>query len=188
MKKFLILFILAVLYCSCCTSSPLPGNFHKVNPFLYRSGQPDTAQIEYISAHNGIKSILNLREYHSDKDEMEKVNLKNNNSIKLYEIPLAAGSINEQDLYKILTTIRDAPKPLLIHCRHGSDRTGCAVAASRIVFENWKVEDAVAELMLPKYGHHKFFYPNISALLRQTNWQKLKKTILTGENKKKQKQ
>ena len=35
---------------------------------------------------------------------------------------------------------------------HVSDRTGCAVTASRIVFENWSVEAAISELMQPKSG------------------------------------
>ena len=92
--------------------------------------------------------------------------------------PLDTEKISEDDLYKILTVIRDAPKPLLIHCWHGSDRTGCAVAAYRIVFENWSVEDAISELMNPKYGHHKNIYTNIPALLRKADWKKIKATVL----------
>ena len=109
------------------------------------------------------------------------VNKKWNNAITLYEIPLDTGSITEDDLYKILTVIRDAPKPLLIHCWHGSDRTGCSVAAYRIVFENWSVEDAISELMKPEYGHHKNIYTNIPELLRKADWKKIKMTILDKE-------
>ncbi len=158
-----------------------PPNFHRVNENLYRSGQPDEDEFKSLCTFNGIRSVLNLRENNSDKDEIDAVNFSRNEKIKLYEIPLDTGNITEQDLYKILTVIRDAPQPLLIHCWHGSDRTGCAVAAYRIVFENWKEEEAIAELMKPEYGHHKNIYTNIPALLRKADWQKIKTTILKKE-------
>ena len=153
-----------------------PKNFHKVNENLYRSGQPDKDEFFSLYTFNGIRSVLNLRENNSDKDEINAIN--SNNALTLYEIPLDTGKITEADLYKILTVIRDAPKPLLIHCWHGSDRTGCAVAAYRIVFENWSVEDAVSELMKPEYGHHKDIYTNIPELLRKADWKKIKATLL----------
>ena len=60
------------------------------------------------------------------------------------------------------------------------NKTG-AVAASRIVFENWSVETAISELMQPQYGHHKYIYTNIPALLRKADWQKIKTTVLNGK-------
>ena len=158
-----------------------PKNFHKVNENLYRSGQPDEDEFESLYSFNNIRSVLNLRENNSDKDEIDAVNFKREKKIKLCEIPLDTGNITEDDLYKILTVIRDAPKPLLIHCWHGSDRTGCAVAAYRIVFENWSVEDAISELMKPEYGHHKNIYTNIPELLRKADWKKIRETILNKE-------
>ena len=158
-----------------------PKNFHKVNENLYRSGQPDEDEFKSLYTFNGIRSVLNLRENNSDKDEINAINRNWNNAVTLYEIPLDTGKISEDDLYKILTVIRDAPKPLLIHCWHGSDRTGCAVAAYRIVFENWSVEDAISELMKPEYGHHKNIYRNIPELLRKADWKKIKATVLNRE-------
>ncbi len=158
-----------------------PKNFHTVNENLYRSGQPDKDEFFSLYTFNGIRSVLNLRENNSDKDEINAINRNWNNAVTLYEIPLDTGKISEDDLYKILTVIRDAPKPLLIHCWHGSDRTGCAVAASRIIFENWSVEDAVSELMKPEYGHHKTIYTNIPELLRKADWKKIRAAILRKE-------
>jgi protein-tyrosine phosphatase len=161
----------------------IPKNFHQVSENIYRSNQPDDEEFESLYTFNGIRSVLNLREYNSNKDEIRTVNRKWNNAVKLYEIPLDTGKIKEEDLYKILTVIRDAPKPLLIHCWHGSYRTGCAVAAYRIVFENWSVEEAVAELMKSEYGHHKRIYTNIPKLLRSADWKKIKSTILNQKEK-----
>ena len=157
-----------------------PKNFHQVNENIYRSGQPDEDDFFSLYTFNGIRSVLNLRENNSDKDEIDAINKRWKNAVSLYEIPLDTGEITEADLYKILTVIRDAPKPLLIHCWHGSDRTGCAVAASRIVFENWSVEDAISELMTPEYGHHKYIYTNIPELLRKSDWTKIRNTVLSN--------
>ncbi len=154
-----------------------PKNFHKVNENIYRSGQPDEDEFFSLYTFNGIRSVLNLRGI-SDKDEINAVNRRWKNAVTLYEIPLDTGNITEEDLYKILTVIRDAPKPLLIHCWHGRNRTGCAVAASRIVFENWSVADAIAELMKPEYGHFKNFYNNIPELIRKADWARIKAAIL----------
>ena len=156
-----------------------PKNFHKVNENLFRSGQPDKDEFESLYTFNSIRSVLNLRENDSDKDKIEAVNDGRIEKIQLYEIPLDTGKISEADLYKILTVIRDAPKPLLIHCWLGSNRTGCAVAAYRIVFENWSVEDAISELKKPEYGHYRIFYSNIPELLRKTDWQKIRTTVLS---------
>ena len=158
-----------------------PKNFHQVSENLYRSGQPDDDEFESLCTFNGLRSVLNLRENNSDKKTIDAINSKHAvPAVTLYEIPLDTGEISEADLYNILTVIRDAPKPLLIHCWHGSDRTGCAVAAYRIVFDNWSVEDAISELMKPEYGHHKHIYTNIPELLRQSDWQKIKETVLNN--------
>ena len=181
----LICYFLLILLVGCSNAgvSPypkLPKNFHQVNENLFRSGQPDDDEFESLRTFNGIRSVLNLRENNSDKKVIDALNRRYTNpTVTLYEIPLDTGKISEADLYKILTVIRDAPKPLLIHCWHGSDRTGCAVAANRIVFENWSVEDAISELMKPEYGHHKKIYTNIPVLLRKADWKKIKADILS---------
>ncbi len=159
----------------------LPENFHAVNKNIFRSGQPSEEEFASLYIHYGVKSVLNLRMFHSDKKLIEAVNRRWPGAIKLYEIPLISGFISETDLYNVLSVIRDAPKPLLIHCQHGSNRTGCTIAASRIVFDNWSVKAAIAELSKPEYGHRKYIYRNIPKLLRKTDWKKVKSTIIHPE-------
>ena len=161
--------------------STVPKNFHRVNQNIFRSGQPEAEEFAALYKSHKLRSVLNLRRWHSDRRKIAAANRELPAPLSLYEIRLNAGKISENDLIDILTVIRDAPKPLLIHCWHGSDRTGCAVAASRIVFENWSVENAIAELMKEEYGHHKEIYPNIPALLRKADWQKIKRIISKKE-------
>lgn len=159
----------------CCNSSTAlqlpPKNFHQVSQEIYRCGQPTAKGMSYLAEEIGIRSVLNLRKHHSDRDEIGSLN------VELYEIPLAAGSLTEDDIFLILKTIKNATKPILIHCWHGSDRTGAAVAASRIVFEDWSIEEAINEMKRSEFGHHEKIYPNIPKLLRQIDWTALKEKL-----------
>lgn len=156
----------------------LPKNFFQVDKELYRSGQPDEDEFETLYSFHNIRSVLNLRKDRSDKEDIKAINQIRKNPIALYELSLKTGKITEHDLIQILRIIRKAPKPLLIHCWQGSNRTSCAVAAYRIAFQNWTVEDAIEELMKPEYGHHKWMFRNIPALLRSADWKKIKQEAL----------
>ena len=149
-----------------------PKNYYKVNDGIRRSAQPDADEMAFLVKVEGIQSVLNLRDYHDDADEVGTLD------IVRYDIPLSAGSIAEDDLVRILRAVKRAPKPVLIHCLHGSDRTGAAVAACRIVFEGWTVEQAVSELMEPEYGHHRILYQNIPELLRKADWDRIKNEVM----------
>ena len=79
----------------------------------------------------GIKTIFNLRQYHSDNNETKGADLQ------LYHANMNTRCINDQHVIEALKIIRDASTPVLVHCWHGSDRTGLMVAMYPIVFQNW---------------------------------------------------
>lgn len=145
-------------------------NLHRVNSVLYRSGQP-TAQGFSNLQSRGVRSVLNLREYHSDTKRAAHTNLQ------LMAHPMAAGEVTEQDVEACLRLLAGAPKPVLVHCWHGSDRTGIIVAAWRIVFEGYSVQAAEAEFRDDRYGHHEFWYGNLVKLLRSTDWAAMRKRL-----------
>lgn len=134
------------------------GNFYKVSDELYRSRQPDDEEMEQLAAM-GIRSILNLREHHSDDDEAKATDLK------LYRVPMNAGDINDELVTKALDALAAAPKPALVHCWHGSDRTGAIVAMYRMVFQGWPRQQAIDEFINGGYGYHRSVYPNIESYL-----------------------
>lgn len=174
-RSLLILSLLICLPLSCSTVKSQPEvpalqqveNSYRVSPELYRSGQPDEQGFRTIE-QAGIKSVLNLREYHTDDDEAAGTGLQ------LLHYPVAAGSVTEQDIENILRILRSAPKPVLVHCWHGSDRTGITVAAYRIVEQNMSVEDAEKEFTDDRFGHHEFWYGNLRRLLHQIDWDALR--------------
>jgi hypothetical protein len=56
--------------------------------------------------------------------------------LNLYRVPMDAGKIKTADVVAALRFIKQSEGPVLIHCRHGSDRTGTISALHRIVFQN----------------------------------------------------
>lgn len=144
------------------------GNFYQVSSELYRSEQPDDEAMTQLQAM-GIRSILNLREYHDDNGEADGTGLK------LYRVPMNAGEIDDALVEQALEAIATAPKPLLVHCWHGSDRTGAIVALYRMVFQDWPRERAIDEFVNGGFGYHKSFYPNIERYLETVDIERLKR-------------
>ncbi len=148
----------------------IPGvpNLHRVCPNFYRSGQPSRRGFKKLE-QMGIRAVISMREYHSDERRAHGIN------ISTQRIPVAAGKLTEEHILELLCMIRMAPKPVLLHCWHGSDRTGCIVAAYRIVEQGWTLQQAEAEFRAPRYGHHHYWYKNLPTLLRSADWEKLRR-------------
>ncbi len=146
-------------------------NFFRISPDLYRSEQPTAAQIPDLKKF-GIKSVLSLRHYHTDPHAFEGA------GIATFEHHMDAGKVTTADLVAALRLIRAAPKPVLIHCWHGSDRTGFVVAGYRMVFMNWTAEQAIDELSQGGFGFHAALYPNIVRTLKVLNVGAVQKAVL----------
>ena len=155
-------------------SSPAgpPENFARVDDRVFRSGQPDRKQLEFLVNNHDIKSLLTLRQNHDDESEARGLPLR------LYRIPMRAGNIRRSQMIEALAVLRDAPKPILIHCWHGSDRTGFIVALYRMVFQSWARERVIDEFKEVRFGHHEEVYPNLERALRTVDVEKLKAEVL----------
>jgi tyrosine-protein phosphatase SIW14 len=147
------------------------SNCFKVSGDVYRAEQPAQKDIPDLKKLK-IRTLLNLREYHSD-DEVFR-----HSGLRLMHLPLAAGSLDQADLISALKMLREAEKPVLIHCWHGSDRTGFVVAGYRIVFQSWTREEAIEELRLGGFGYHSDVYPNIIKTLRELDVEAVRKSVL----------
>lgn len=140
----------------------VPGlpNFAQVAPGLYRSGQP-TAEGMRTAEKLGIKTIINLRTFHSDRA------LIRGTGLQYVHIFAKAWHPEEEDVVAFLKVAQDpARQPVLVHCQHGADRTGMMVASWRMVVEGWPLEDALAEL--PRFGFHEV-WTTIRGWLGQIN-------------------
>lgn len=144
-------------------------NWYQMDADVYRSEQPTRRGFEEIR-DRGIKSIVNLRDSHSDAKLVEGLGLG------LAEIPMSAWSFSADDVVKALRAIRAAPKPVLFHCQHGSDRTGLIAAMYRIVFQGWPKDEALAELKGGGFGFH-WYYMNIPAYIRRVDVAKIRELV-----------
>jgi protein tyrosine/serine phosphatase len=145
-------------------------NFHKLDDHVYRSAQPNEEGFEYLKTLS-IKNILNLRDYHNDDPGSKMTDLN------LYRVEMDAGKIRTADVVAALRFIKQSEGPVLIHCWHGSDRTGTISALYRIVFQNWSKEDALDELMRGGFGYHSI-YKNIPEFIRQADIKEIKQKVL----------
>ncbi|MDO5631760.1 MAG: tyrosine-protein phosphatase [Paracoccus sp. (in: a-proteobacteria)] len=131
------------------------GNTHPVIlGELYRSAQPDTADLAQMQRDHGIASIINLRGANPDTAwYQDEIRASADLSITHYDFRMSAASeLTADEAHRLLALMRDAPKPLLIHCKSGADRTG--LAAALYVAGIAKHSEFAAEWQLsPRYGH-----------------------------------
>lgn len=150
-------------------------NCFKVSDDIYRSAQP-AGEAASSMKDLGIKSILNLRHYHpEDSEEFKKA------GIILYSYKMDAGSASIKDLIEALKIIQTAPKPILIHCWHGSDRTGFIIAGYRMAMQGWSAEKAIEELRKGGYGYHELEFPHIIKELREMDIQAVRNAVIKSQ-------
>lgn len=124
-------------------------NLHKVSPSLYRCAQPTAVGMANAKAL-GVRTVVSLRAFHSDRDEIGETGLG-------YEhLFFKTWHPEEEDVVKFLKIVTDpARAPVLVHCQHGADRTGTMCAIYRIVVQGWTREDAVREMTKGDFGYHE---------------------------------
>jgi protein tyrosine/serine phosphatase len=144
-------------------------NFYQLDEKVYRSAQPDKQGFQELKAR-GIRNVLSFRDHHSDDDGRDF-------GLNLYRVRMEAGDITDSKLIEALRIIRDADGPILIHCWHGSDRTGLVSAMYRMVFQGWSKDAALDELMRGGYGYHSL-YRNIPEYLRQADIEAIKELVM----------
>lgn len=146
----------------------LSGNFHTVIAGrLYRSAQPSPGQIAAWRERYGIKTIVNLRGAHPDKDWYKREQeAARQAGIELVDYQLSAKrevtSVQLEDLLDVLTT---AKPPILIHCLDGADRSGFASAV--YIAGVAQGSELLAESQLtPMFGHIPLWFIPYTAMDR----------------------
>ncbi|MBD3273525.1 hypothetical protein GF385_04225 [Candidatus Dependentiae bacterium] len=146
-------------------------NFHIVeNGNLYRSAQLSPKKLKKIIKEYGIKTIINLRGKNPDKNwwQNERI-VAQELDVHFYNIPMRANSFPKKDhLLKLLDLYENTPRPIYIHCKAGSDRTGEAAAIYILEQMGGSKKQALKQLSL-KYKHIELKYPKKKKLIKM--WQ-----------------
>lgn len=133
----------------------LTGNFATVVPGeVYRSNQPTAADIAAYSSRYGIHTIVNLRGRQEKAGwYAEEAAAAKRLGIGLIDFPMMADrQLDAEAAKKLISILKDAPRPILIHCRSGSDRTGLASVIYLAKIANVDEEAAEQQLSV-RYGH-----------------------------------
>ncbi len=131
------------------------GNFHTVIAGdLYRSAQPSGADITRYAKDYGIRTVVNLRGEKPDaawyRDEVKAAQDAGLNHINF---PMTASKeLTPAEAENLIAILRDAPKPILLHCRSGADRTGLVSVIYLQQIAGIDEEEAERQLSI-RYGH-----------------------------------
>ena len=150
-----VLLFLAAGYAVCMEEW---GNFHAITPGkAYRSGETDRDELEYYVAKYNIKSILNLQGIRaSDQHYRDEIAVCRERDLAHYDLRLSADKKPSGDtIDQLISIFKVAPRPILIHCKAGSDRAGLAAAIWKVVVDG-ESKRLAAEHLSIRYGHLPF--------------------------------
>lgn len=178
-RHFFKILTLSFMVSGCITTPSLPKeqrpthwakelnraeNFYQISADVFRSEQPDVNLVPQLK-QNRIDVVINLRSRDLDSTQLKDQNLK------LIHIPINTWSINREDLLQVMFEIQQAKafeQKILIHCYHGSDRTGASIAMYRIIFEDRSTQNALDEMKYGGYGFHPIWI-NIEKIFTPEN-------------------
>ncbi|MEZ4815145.1 MAG: tyrosine-protein phosphatase [Bdellovibrionota bacterium] len=130
---------------------------------FYRSQKLTSNQLLSRIRQHQIKSILCLAEC-TEEEQGLALEL----GVKYYNRSMNIPEIELSDLNGIIQILKDAPKPLLVHCRKGADRTGMAVALYFYAIKEQDLKTSMKKGLRLRYGHlGKMWTPRIYEVLQE---------------------
>ena len=147
-------------------------NFHVVSAGqVYRSAQLDPASLARLVHENGIKTVINLRGgnwaadwYYAETNAAKQLGLTH------IDIHLSAGDeLTNEQMENVLNVIAHAPKPVLIHCKNGADRTGLISALYLYTVDGKSAKTADRELTMLR-GHIPYLFFRDTIAMDNSFW------------------
>jgi len=121
-------------------------NLYQISPTLYRSALPDEEAAALLGQLH-IKTVVNFL----PEPDAQWLKAPQINQVQL---PMRTVHVDDAEVISALRAIQEgeAKGPVLIHCKHGLDRTGLVSAMYRVVVQGWSKQDAVAEMTQGGFG------------------------------------
>jgi protein tyrosine/serine phosphatase len=143
------------------------GNVHVLVPGVaIRSAEPSGAQLIALKQRFGLRAVVNLRG-RNDGEPWYEDEVRASRLLGLQHVDVALSAQREltpSQIDAVLAVIEQAPKPVLIHCNAGSDRTGLISAAW--LFAHGAPKDVADAQLALRYGHFPWLGSRTSAMDR----------------------
>ncbi len=120
-----------------------------VEGVIYRSAQMDREQLVQTLNEKKIRTVIDLR---AGKDDPDSEGFTEETStaqagVKYLHLPMFASRVPSQEkMLKLLDAMKEAERPILVHCSSGTHRSGVAAAAWLMEQEGRTPEEAKAQL------------------------------------------
>ncbi|HEF4761335.1 TPA: tyrosine-protein phosphatase [Pseudomonas putida] len=149
-------------------------NLFQMSPTLYRSALPDSGAVPLLEKLKVATVITFLPE--PDSRWLSAPD------IAQVQLPYRTNHVDDADVLKALRAIQDAETkgPVLMHCKHGSDRTGLMAAMYRVVVQGWSKEDALSEMTEGGFGDSTHFKDGVRYMMK-ADVEKLRTALANGD-------
>lgn len=147
-------------------------NFHAVVAGqVYRSGQMNGKTLTRVIHERGIQSVVNLRGGGGQDDwYREETNTTHQLGVSHYDFALSAGrEVSDAEIEDIMATLRQAQKPVLIHCNGGADRTAL-ISAIYLYTTQGETAAEASRALNPFYGHIPHLHWRYAIAMDRSYW------------------
>ena len=149
----------------------LSGNIHTVDPGVaYRSAQLTPTQLANLVRDKHLRAVINLRGASpGSRWYDDELAVTAQAGLQHYDLRLSANTEPNDSLVSHLRRLlREVPRPFLLHCEGGADRSGLASALYDLDVRGLAAEVA-AEQFTFRYGHFPWF-PSKTGAMDRTFW------------------
>ena len=149
-------------------------NLHQMTPTLYRSALPDSNAAPLLEKLK-IGTVINFLP-ESDASWLKAP------GVRQVQLAYRTNHVDDTDVLAALRAIQEAQAngPVLMHCKHGSDRTGLMAAMYRVVVQGWSKEEALNEMTLGGFGTSNGFKDGIRYMMK-ADIDKLRTALAKGD-------
>jgi protein tyrosine/serine phosphatase len=148
-------------------------NLYQMSPTLFRSALPDRGAVPLLEKLK-VGTVINFLP-EPDSSWLAA------SGITQVQLPYRTNHVDDADVLAALRAIQTAQSngPVLMHCKHGSDRTGLMAAMYRVVVQGWSKEDALNEMTQGGFGDSTHFKDGIRYMM-QADVEKLRTALVSG--------
>lgn len=149
-------------------------DLYQMSPTLYCSALPDGSAVPLLTKL-GVGTVITFLP-DSDADWLSTP------GIDRVQLPYRTNHVDDSDILSALRAIQagEAKGAVLMHCKHGSDRTGLVAAMYRVVVQGWSKEDALNEMTEGGFGDSHHFKDGIRYVMH-ADVKKLRAALANGD-------